>query len=194
MRSSLRRCDILWLLLVGLILAGWQVTYLGRPGQPADAPRFLPEGVVPGKDGTLVVFLHPQCPCSKATLAQVVSALQDAGSSGLATYLVFLQPEGASADFHRSSLWDKAQTLSDVLLVIDEKGRLSRAFGAATSGQALYYNASGDLGFAGGLTTARGHEGPSLGLDALLAVLREQQAPTPAPVYGCPLWEDTCNP
>lgn len=190
----MKRSDFLWLLLVGLFVVAWQVNYLGRPGKPADAPSLWPGSLPLGPGGTLMVFLHPQCPCSRATLGQLALALREAGTPDLATYLIFLQPAGVGADFYRSSSWDLARTMAGVAPVVDENGRLSQKFGAATSGQALFYDASGRLVFAGGLTATRGHEGPSLGLDALLSALREQKTHSPTPVYGCPLREQTCSP
>jgi hypothetical protein len=195
-----RRSDILWLISLLLVLLWWQANYLGRPGQPALAPERWPGEqapeveLAPGAGGTVLVFVHPHCPCSQATLAQLRSALEQSNSPSLACYLIVLQPELAEPDFYRTSLWRSALDCPGVKVVVDQGGRLSRQFGIATSGQTLFYDFSGRLQFAGGLTATRGHQGPSQGLDDLLKVLRGGVAPSPVAVFGCPLWEELCRP
>ena len=66
----------------------------------------------------------------------------------------------------------------------DISGDEARRFGAATSGEALLYSPSGKLLFHGGITPSRGHEGGSVGRDALVrCVLDGTPAPatTPSP-------------
>jgi hypothetical protein len=52
----------------------------------------------------------------------------------------------------------------------------------------VLYDARGRLLFRGGLTSARGHEGDSAGLQRISSLLRTGQADrSDAPVYGCSL-------
>jgi hypothetical protein len=72
--------------------------------------------------------------------------------------------------------------------VADENGQLASAFGAETSGHVLFYDANGILQFSGGITSMRGHEGRSLGGDAILArLLGREAAADQALTFGCPL-------
>jgi hypothetical protein len=79
--------------------------------------------------------------------------------------------------------------MPDVKVVDDPDSEMARRFGAGVSGQVLLYDASGHLAFNGGITASRGHFGDNDGLDAVLAILRDQ---TPyrrtSPVFGCSLY------
>jgi hypothetical protein len=56
------------------------------------------------------------------------------------------------------------------------------------SGFTLLYDPAGRLRFAGGITSARGHEGDSFGQRRILAVLSGDPADrADAPVFGCSL-------
>jgi hypothetical protein len=73
-------------------------------------------------------------------------------------------------------------------LRIDEGGAEARRFGAATSGQALLYDAAGRLVFSGGITPARGHSGDSAGRDAIIRWVERGTAPQKSAfVFGCSL-------
>jgi hypothetical protein len=72
--------------------------------------------------------------------------------------------------------------------VEDPEGAAALRFGASTSGQTLLYNDSGRLVFNGGITAARGHEGPNDGQDAVIALLQNRPPlHTATPVFGCSL-------
>jgi hypothetical protein len=75
-----------------------------------------------------------------------------------------------------------------VTAVRDDDGVEAARFRATTSGTAALYDARGRLLFTGGLTSARGHEGDSAGLQRIASLLRTGQADrSDAPVYGCSL-------
>jgi hypothetical protein len=80
--------------------------------------------------------------------------------------------------------------------VDDEGGVEAKRFGVATSGHVLLFDRAGRLLFSGGITPARGHEGDSLGRDALierLAGTRTISGPATSPVFGCPLANPESN-
>lgn len=165
------------------------VRYSLEPGPAGIAPAVWPGGALPARDPnrhTLVLFLHPRCPCSRATLAEVERlAARAAGACEI--LVVFTIPPGESEAWARTGLWDAAARIPGARRLID-RGALARAFGVRTSGGAVLYTPDGRLAFAGGLTAARGHEGPSPGQRAVLAVLRGERAgANSAPVFGCPL-------
>ncbi len=70
-----------------------------------------------------------------------------------------------------------------------EDGDEARRFGAATSGHVMLYDAAGRLHFSGGITPARGHEGDSLGRDAVIDLIEAYRSAGRrcSPVFGCPL-------
>lgn len=198
-RSSLLRplavtsLSLLWLLIVAAGLRQvWR--YDHWPGKAAAAPLQWPTNALvnhaPG-GATLVMVVHPQCPCSRASLAEL--ALLMARSQGqMRGTVVFERYAGVSEHWVHSDLWRQAAAIPGVKVVGDFQGTLSQRFGAQTSGQTYLYNGQGRLLFSGGLTGARGHEGDNDGLDATLAILRGH---TPiqrrTPVYGCPLFPKT---
>ncbi|HTU26551.1 MAG TPA: hypothetical protein VMF30_14185 [Pirellulales bacterium] len=138
---------------------------------------------------TLVLFLHPRCPCSRATLAQL-AAIQ-ATRPRLTAYVVFVVPESQDPAWAEGELWNLAQAIPGVQTVVDWKAVETRRFAARTSGMALLFDRRGTCLFSGGITSARGHAGDNLGQQAILTWLSGQSANTRrAPTYGCPLFSD----
>jgi hypothetical protein len=135
---------------------------------------------------TLVVAVHPRCPCTRATLHELESILNRLGSR-LAYVVLFYVPAGAGPEWTSSDAWHLAQKLA-VEVRADVDGREARALGARTSGHAFLFAADGRLRFNGGITGARGHVGPNAGSEAVV-MLVNHDAPHPvqSPVFGCPL-------
>lgn len=146
----------------------------------------------PGNRPELLVFVHPMCSCTAATIGELakLSALQKAGSAPAITIL-FFRPRDAK--WTATSLWDKALELPGGRAVWDDGGREAARFGALTSGQTLLYDAAGNLLFHGGVTGSRGHSGDNYGLDELLASLESgRPARRPTQVFGCALqWSNS---
>ena len=166
--------------------------YKAKPGAPAEAPAQWPQGsAVPRVDGvpTLLVVVHPFCPCSRATLTELARLTSRLGPK-VSARVLFLKPKGTSDAWERSDLWDKARAIRGVEVLADQGGDESRRFGALTSGQALLYSARGALQFKGGLTISRGHEGDSPGAQRVVALVEGTRADRDeAPVFGCELNE-----
>jgi hypothetical protein len=144
--------------------------------------------VVRNTDGpTLVLFAHPRCPCTHATVSEMARLLARLPGR-VATHVVVVAPAGVPADWTDTGLWDRAAAIPGVQIRRDAGGREAARFRATASGQVLLYDQAGDLRFQGGITASRGHEGDSLGRQRLLAVLQGQ---TPdrrdSPVFGCGL-------
>lgn len=142
---------------------------------------------------TMLVFVHPKCPCTRATLAELERLLSR--RSHRATVLaIFLRPEGVSAGWEKTDLWAKANAIPGVRGVVDQDGQYRRLFHASASGECFLYDANGTLVFHGGMTSGRGHEGDSLGKDSLACLLSDIAAPTnQTPVYGCLLKQPNQN-
>ena len=176
-------------ILAGMVgLARYQMT----PGALPVA-RHWPHSVRVTRDPsrpTLVMSLHPQCPCSRASVHELEVLMARSGGN-LAVRVIFVQPHGAPADWLDTTLWRSAEAIPGVTVAADPNGTDARAFGATVSGQVNLYDSHGNFLFVGGITDGRGHEGDNAGVDAILALLREGKSPvTVTPVYGCPLGTD----
>src|SRR5262244_4638220 len=139
---------------------------------------------------TLVMFAHPRCPCTRASiheLAQLMARLHDQ----LEAFVLFLAPSGRTANWDQTDLWSSAAQIPGVTALRDDDGVEASHFGAATSGHVVLYDAKGRLLFSGGITSARGHEGDSFGRQRILALLTTGTADrSDAPVFGCALHEE----
>jgi hypothetical protein len=136
---------------------------------------------------TLVMLLHPQCPCSSASVHELAELMARAGDR-LTARVVFIDPAGAPDGWDYGDLWKQAAAIPDVTLSVDRGGNDSRLFAATTSGDVVMYNSAGRLMFSGGITYSRGHEGDNAGLSAILELVRDGKSDTQhTPVYGCSL-------
>ena len=146
--------------------------YECAPGQAARPPAHYPEqGGLP----RLLLFLHPRCPCSRATVNELAHLRP---SIQLEVVLTQVPEDGVISQLHTS--FPQAE------LVSDPEGHRRELYQSWTSGQLIGYDAQGRLGFCGGITASRGQSGPSLGQARLLAWL-QGQGPQEAVVFGCPL-------
>ena len=179
----------LWLALAGGGL--WLLqAYQGAPGARAPSPTCWPgDSRVLHRPGGfhLVLFAHPRCPCTRATVGELARTVARGGRP-LAVDVLFFRPHQGVAAWPRTELWRWAAAIPGARVGWDEGGVEARRFGARTSGHVVVYDAGGNLRFSGGITGARGHEGDNPGSDAVVALLRgegrERQDP---PVFGCPL-------
>ncbi|MDR3612449.1 MAG: hypothetical protein P4L53_02720 [Candidatus Obscuribacterales bacterium] len=162
-----------------------------RPGQKAQTISQFPADsklkLVRGKF-TIVAFLHPQCPCSKASVGELEELMQHSSDDATA-YALFLKPTGCSEKFAKSDLFEQTSKINGVHALVDEDGREAGIFGSKTSGQMMIYNPEGRLVFSGGITSSRGHFGDNLGLDtALQSIGKKRNTFECTDVYGCPLF------
>lgn len=169
--------------------------YESAPGAPADPPARWPAATRATRRAglpSLVLLIHPRCPCTRATLGELAQLMTDCSGKLTATVLV-LHPQGTPAGWERTDLWSAAAAIPGVTVLSDRDGAESRRFGAATSGQALLYSADGRLLFSGGITESRGHSGDNAGRSAITALVlagdRSLVRPASTPVYGCPLFD-----
>jgi hypothetical protein len=166
--------------------------YKSRPGSRGQTPAVFTEresGFESQGRPRLLMFLHPRCPCSKASLgelAEIVARHPDKATVDV----VFVYPEGADDEWRKTALREQAAAIPDVHL-IDDDGTLAHRLGAETSGYVVLYDADGKLLFSGGITRSRGHEGDNSGRQAIGALLTgnaDAAVGAKTPVYGCPLF------
>ncbi len=177
---------VLWVGGLGVGLeALWSYSY--TPGPAAQAPSQFPQQSMVTLDATrptLMMFLHPQCSCSQASLHELDVLLSRA--PGRIAVKAVMAPDPDPASGTGADLRAQARTLRAVEVVSDDEGQMALAFGAQVSGQVLVYDPSGALVFAGGITSARGHEGDNDGLDTAVAIAQGRAtAGRQTPVFGC---------
>jgi len=137
---------------------------------------------------TLVMFVHPKCACSRASLSELAVLVADC-PSGLSTDIVFADPPGLVRQIESNDLWQSAAEIPDSTLICDRDGAIARRLGAHTSGQVFLYDAQGTLRFSGGITAERAHAGSNAGRLAIEAIIRNEKPIAQAtPVFGCSLW------
>jgi hypothetical protein len=180
---------VLW---IGATVAGLAVLahYAGTPGSPGDPPARWPSDTtlqLNPHGATLVMFVHPHCPCSRASLSELERMLSHC--TGSVTPLIeFCKPDGMPAEWEQSDLWRTAEAIPSVHVNSDPNGVEANRFHAFTSGQTLLYDAQGKLLFSGGITGARGHEGDNAGETSLQEFVNQGNSNCPqTPVFGCPL-------
>jgi thiol-disulfide isomerase/thioredoxin len=136
---------------------------------------------------TLVLFFHPYCPCSRASLSELDRILAETDNK-ISTTVVFTVAKGEPAGWDQADLWKSATAMPGVVVVRDEGGGEAHDFGVTGSGHALLYSPSGHLLFSGGITGSRGHEGDNAGQAAIVSLVLHGSSPiTHAPVFGCSL-------
>ncbi len=139
------------------------------------------------------MFVHPRCPCTRASLGELEVLLAQVPGRASAR-VVFLKPAETTTNWEKTDLWRQASSLTGVTLYTDNDGIEARRFHAETSGQTLLYDRKGVLRFQGGITSSRGHAGDNPGRDALQQLLRVARAnQVRTPVFGCPLFESQCQ-
>ena len=193
-----------WLAAVGFCMALIQ-QYSVTPGDAGTPPAHWPaESRIPldPKLPTLVLFAHPHCPCTRATMGEL--DLLMARVQGRAKVQVwFLKPDGTAESWTNTDLWSSAAAIPGVTVQEDRSGREANLFHAETSGQTLLYHPDGHLMFQGGITIARGHAGDNPGRSALYNLLTDHQVNEPlasealaqikTPVFGCSLFARQCQ-
>lgn len=186
--------------LVGLIVVGWGVLLAGAfsfliryesTAAPAGPVGGAANPLFKNSDqATLVVGLHPHCPCSKATVAELNKVLGHAPKKAQLVVYAFKPKDEADS-------WVDSSTVSTLKKLgarveIDADGAMARRLGLSASGQMQLFSAQGELLYNGGITAGRGHEGDNAGAQALIDLLQKGGLDRKsAPVFGCPIFESS---
>jgi hypothetical protein len=180
---------VAWAALVGAGF-GWLALYETRPGAGAAATRSWPAESGLRRDPgrwTLLLFLHPRCPCSRASLEELDTILSEGGDR-VCAYAVFCRPPGVPPGWEKTATWRRATAVKGLSVYCDDDDKERNRFGPETSGHALLYDPEGRLRYSGGITRARGQTGDSPGRSAVASFLRGESPPVrEGPVFGCPL-------
>ncbi len=182
-------------LVIGLwalaIVAGFRVLveYELKAGESAQSPTQWPANAELRLDPArfnLVMFAHPQCPCSRASMAELAAIMTRCPE--LRAAVCFFDPDSEPETWTHSTLWRTASAIPGVEVVADRNNRLADRFGSLTSGQVFVFDREGKKVFSGGITGARGHEGVNLGRNLVIAIANgELCGDASTPVFGCSL-------
>lgn len=179
-----------WLLLVGVGAASI-LRYANTPGRETNPPAQWPETtrISPGKTlPTLVMFAHPRCPCTYASLDELAQVAADCPGH-FDAQVWFIKPPETDNNWTNTTLWRKAVSIPGVTVHCDDNGLETARFHAETSGQTVLYDLSGRLLFHGGITGSRGHTGDNPAQLALETLLKKEIShPIESTVYGCSLF------
>lgn len=171
-------------LVLGFVLvADWETT----PGTASPAPSHWPIASTISRSvehPTIVMFAHPHCPCTRASLAELAVVMRDHRHDATATVVFFAVDDAVELD---TPTWAAAGDLPRTRRVIDHGGGLAKLFGATTSGHLVVYDREGALLFSGGITGSRGHVGDNFGRRSLLAGLTARRGQPTYDVFGCSL-------
>jgi len=186
---------LLWL---GGIISGTvaMLAYSIAPGRAGSPPAAWPVAsrlsLAAGRP-TLVLFVHPRCPCSRASLGEL-AVLMAHCQTQLTAHVLFLQPEGTTESWATTDLWRAACIIPGVTVHGDAAGVEARRFHSETSGHTVLYDRDGRLVFQGGITVSRGHSGDNPGRGTVENWLAERRpAQINTPVFGCSLFEADCQ-
>jgi hypothetical protein len=180
---------ILWITAVGIGM--WSLmAFDTTPGGSGLTSATWPSGtstVFHAGRINLVMFAHPNCPCTRASLGELGEIM--VRSKGLiSARVLFYQPTKRPADWGKDDLSGLARALPQVTVQDDIDGMEAARFGATTSGYTVVYDVYGKLQFRGGITRARGQVGASAGRQIILSLLNQTQVTEgEAPVFGCAL-------
>ncbi|MEZ0312611.1 MAG: RedB protein [Myxococcota bacterium] len=166
---------------------GALLRYSATGGRSSPTPAAWPVTSKLPRDArtTMVMFAHPFCACTQASLAELDRLLTK--TRGTAT-VVFLEPLNVDESWRDSRLIERARGMQGVTVVFDDAGHEASLFGAETSGHVVVYDAGGALRYSGGITQARGHEGWSAGQESLASILGGSASDSSkSPIYGCAL-------
>jgi hypothetical protein len=180
---------LLWAGAIGIGMKR-MLDYQERPGRPASMPAAWPTSSAVHRSAdrlTLLVFAHPRCSCTRATLSDLARLMARA-QGRLSAQLMFVVPDGLPMDRERSELWSSARGIPGLAVHIDSSGVEANRFGVSTSGQVLVYDPAGHLLFAGGITPGRGHEGDNAGVETIERLVDGRPVGlSTTPVFGCGL-------
>ncbi len=186
---------ILWLIAVGAFVTSI-TDHLARPGPVSEhQSNAWPtnERVRLNEDGfTLLMFVHPDCPCTQSSLAELERLLAQQSVRPINTHIILPVPNDAESTHKITNVFPRSLSLYPFQEkhILDKNAQLTRLFGIRTSGHCLLFDQSGQLLFSGGLTPLRGHEGSCPGNISLAECLHGQPPQTrQSPVFGCALYQ-----
>jgi hypothetical protein len=133
---------------------------------------------------TLVLFAHPHCPCTRASLHELDGLLAET-QNRVSVTVVFTIPDGVPADWEQGDLWNSATRIPGVRVIRDQGGGEAHQFDVEGSGHACPLR---EVTFQRWDHPIRGHEGDNVGRSAIVSFILDGHSPVShTPVFGCSL-------
>ncbi|GIX00102.1 MAG: hypothetical protein KatS3mg111_3434 [Pirellulaceae bacterium] len=150
------------------------------------SPDAVGEMATSTADFHVLVFVHPKCPCSMATIDNLGRLLPRCPANYAVTAIVFV-PEGKDKEWAtETATFAALERLPHTRIEFDTGGTRIRQWNVRRSGHVIVKAPDGSVAFSGGITLERGHAGESLGTVSMMRVLMQQSPPARAvPVFGC---------
>lgn len=198
-KSSIRRQTafvslllVVYTIWLGLLLIGHTVLfeYELTAGPLSNSKRIFPNHSsvqLSHSRENLILFLHPACPCSIATIDEFRELMREGAKDSVGTVVFFMPPDKES-EWSLLPIVKSAKRIPNVSILYDADGSQSELFGATTSGHVLIYDSRGILQFSGGITGARGHTGDNQYFTiAKKTIINKSPKFVTTPVFGCSL-------
>lgn len=176
---------------LGCISAGltWLNVYASTSSSQGETPQQWPmesQLPLPENSSQLVMFVHPRCPCTQASLAELDRVITKHRDQVLLVASVPPDFESGKSNQWMNSPARRWALARNVKLTFDIGGQEAERFGAHASGFCAVYDAEGQLQFRGGITQTRGHEGWNAGTEAIVNLLNNKSTVVAEhPVFGC---------
>jgi len=181
----------LWLASIALAQF-WLLQHQFTPGPHGDTPNVWPvQSAICPQPGrfTLLMFAHPKCPCTRASLAELAK-ISARSAREVDCHFLYVVPPGAPPEWASPERRVSPPEMPGVHILTDGDGKEAHLFGAEISGLTMLFDPTGKLIFRGGITSGRGHEGDNPGQAALFAWISGHESDVKeVPVFGCPLFD-----
>ncbi len=183
---------VVYTIWIGLLLIGHTVLfeYELTAGPLSNSKRIFPDkGSVQLTHSrqNLILFLHPACPCSVATVDEFRDLMRQGEKDSVGT-VVFFMPHGKEGEWSMLPIITSVRRIPNVSILFDADSSQADLFGATTSGHVFLYDGRGILQFSGGITGSRGHTGDNQYFElAKKTILCKSPKYTTTPVFGCSL-------
>lgn len=194
--ASLKRVNV-WIIAIAvwvvMVAFGFSVLTIysltaGPTGVESLAGTYKPptaESLTLDRPWQLVIGLHPKCPCSSSSVAELKKLMELNSDRMRCRALVFV-PNKVSRDWAETPSVAALRAIPGVLTEFDYGGEELQKAGILTSGGTILFDRSDKILFHGGITPSRGHEGPNLGSDSITAIVEGRPSPTTVtPIFGC---------
>ncbi|WP_436715305.1 RedB [Roseiconus lacunae] len=191
-------CFIRFVALPGLLLsyaAGFFMLtdYSTRPAiaspiHPSGAIRSVLEEFHSDPDTvSILLFYHPQCPCTVAAIRSLQRAVPLL-KSPVSVYAFAFYPLSEAESWIESDGTDLLRQIEGAKVVADPDGETAKLIGITTSGHCLVFEDERGIVFSGGINPLRSHEGDCPSLAQLIHCVNDASEPyTSWPIFGCTL-------
>ena len=136
----------------------------------------------------LIVAIHPKCPCTRNTLAEIERIQARFVEKCELTFLVTLpggKPEEEIEQWRNSGTVQLATSMPNAAVWFEDANELTTRLGLNSSGAVVVLDELGQIRFAGGITAGRSCAMENPGSQAVVRILRGDEQPLiSTPVFG----------